>query len=102
MFAMFKQFFATLTSLFSATEKLASAANHAASFVEGEAAGFNERTSLSRLQDLKKLRSQYSVEDQLLAAQEAVARRNLDKQIDELAREAAVSKAPAKAAKTTE
>ena len=99
---MFKQFFATLTSLFSATEKLASAANHAASFVEGEAAGFNERTSLSRLQDLKKLRSQYSVEDQLLAAQEAVARRNLDKQIDELAREAAVSKAPAKAAKTTE
>lgn len=95
MFAMFKQFFATLTSLFSATEKLASAANHAASFVEGEAAGFNERTSLSRLQDLKKLRSQYSVEDQLLAAQEAVARRNLDKQIDELAREAAVSKAPA-------
>lgn len=95
MFAALRMFFATLTSLFSATEKLASAANHAASFVEGEAAGFNERTSLSRLQDLKKLRSQYSVEDQQLAAQEAVARRNLDKTVEELARETA----PAKAAK---
>lgn len=87
MFAMIRQFFAMFTSLFSAGEKLASAANHAASFVEGEAAGFNERTSLARTQELKKLRSNYSVEDQALAAQEAIARRNLDKQLDAIAAE---------------
>jgi len=87
MFAMIRQFFAMFSSLFSAGEKLANAANHAASFVEGEAAGFNERTSLARTQELKKLRSNYSVEDQALAAQEAIARRNLDKQLDALAAE---------------
>lgn len=97
MFAMIRQFFAMFTSLFSAGEKLASAANHAASFVEGEAAGFNERTSLARTQELKKLRSNYSVEDQALAAQEAIARRNLDKQLDAIAAE--TSTKPSKEAK---
>lgn len=78
MFAAFRMFFATLASLFSATEKLANAANHAASFVEGEAAHFNEKTELSRLQELKKLRSHYSVEDIDMARTEAAARKQLD------------------------
>lgn len=78
MFAAFRMFFATLASLFSATEKLANAANHAASFVEGEAAHFNEKTSLSRLQELKQLRSAYSVEDINMARTEAAARKQLD------------------------
>ena len=99
MFAMIRQFFAMFTSLFSAGEKLASAANHAASFVEGEAAGFNERTSLARTQELKKLRSNYSVEDQQLAAQEAIARRNLDKQLDAIAAETSAKPASTKEAK---
>lgn len=85
MFAAFRMFFATLTALFSATEKLANAANHSAAFVEGEAAGFNERTSLTRVQELKRLRSQFSIEDQQLAVEEAAARRNLDKTVQEAA-----------------
>ncbi len=79
MFAAFRMFFATLASLFSATEKLASAANHAASFVEGEAAHFNDKTSLARLQEIKKMRSAYTIEDQEMAAKERLAAKQLDK-----------------------
>lgn len=83
MFAMIRQFFAMFASLFSAGEKLANAANHAASFVEGEAAGFNERTSLARSQELKKLRAGYTVEDRELAAADAISARELDKTLAE-------------------
>lgn len=79
MFAMFRHFFAMISSLFIAGEKLANAGVHAASFVEGEAAGFNERTELARMQELKKLRSLYSKEDYVMAAEEALARSNSSK-----------------------
>jgi hypothetical protein len=82
MFAMFRQFFSMFAALFSAGSRLANAADHAAAFVEGEAAGFNERTSLARVQELKKMRSQYTQEDYRLAAEEAQARRNFDKSVD--------------------
>lgn len=79
MFAAFRMFFATLTSLFSATEKLASAANHAAAFVEGEAKHFNDKTSLARVQEIKKMQSAYSVEDMAMVQQEREAAKLLDK-----------------------
>lgn len=63
MFAMFRNLFAAAAALFSATEKLANAANHGAAFVEGEAAGFNERTALARAQELKRMRAAYDIED---------------------------------------
>lgn len=85
MFAMIRQFFAMFSSLFSAGEKLANGLNHAASFVEGEAAGFNERTSLARSQELKKLRSMYTIEDRELAAADAISARDLDKTLRETA-----------------
>jgi hypothetical protein len=85
MFAMIRQFFAMFSSLFSAGEKLANGLNHAASFVEGEAAGFNERTSLARSQELKKLRAMYTVEDRELAAADAISARDLDKTLRETA-----------------
>lgn len=81
MFAMLRNFFAMFATLFSAGNKLANAADHAASFVEGEAAGFAERTALTRQQDLKALRSKYTIEDRMAAAQEAIATRNSDKVI---------------------
>ncbi|TKW65211.1 MAG: hypothetical protein DI616_15905 [Paracoccus denitrificans] len=77
MFAMLRNFFAMFATLFEAGNKLANAANEAASFVEGEAAGFNERTSLARAQDLKKLRSQYKIEDRRMAAEEIHSERAL-------------------------
>jgi len=85
MFAMLRQFFAMFANLFEAGAKLSNAANHAASFVEGEAAGFNERTSLERVQQLKKMRSAYSIEDHKLAAEEALSLKNLDVKLRETA-----------------
>lgn len=85
MFAMLRNFFAMFATLFEAGNKLANAANHASSFVEGEAAGFNERTSLARAQDLKKLRSQYSIEDRRMAAEEAQSVADLNKHLEKLA-----------------
>lgn len=84
MFAAFRMFFATLASLFSATEKLANAANHAASFVEGEAAHFNDKTSLARVQEIKRVRSLYSQEDHAMAIEEAASRKKLDKAVSEV------------------
>lgn len=85
MFAMFRMFFAMFANLFEAGSKLANAANHAASFVEGEASGFNEKTSLVRSQELKAMRSKYSIEDRQLAAAEAISARDLNKQLESLA-----------------
>lgn len=79
MFAMFRNLFAAFAALFSAAGRLANAADHAAAFVEGEASGFNERTSLQRIQELKKLRSQFTVEDYRMVAEEAAAAKSLDK-----------------------
>lgn len=93
MFAMFKNFFAMFATLFEAGNKLANAGNHAASYVEGEAAAFNERASLQRMQDLKALRSKFTVEDQAMAAQEALAVRDLNRTL-----EAAAEAKPAQAA----
>ena len=76
MFAMFRHFFSMISSLFIAGEKLANAGVYAATFVEGEAAGFNERTELARMQELKKLRSMYTKDDFIMAAEEALARSN--------------------------
>lgn len=84
MFAMFRMFFAMFANLFEAGSKLANAANHAASFVEGESAGFNERTSLVRTQELKAMRSKYSIEDRKLAAEEALSVRDLNKTLEDL------------------
>lgn len=91
MFAMLRNFFAMFATLFSAGNKLANAADHAASFVEGEAAGFAERTALTRQQDLKALRSKYTIEDRIAAAQEAIATRDSTKIIDALEAEATSS-----------
>lgn len=79
MFAMLRNFFAMFATLFEAGNKLANAANHGASFVEGEAEGFAERTSLSRAQEMKKLRSKYSIEDRRMAAEEIQSQRALDR-----------------------
>lgn len=72
MFAAFRMFFATLASLFSATEKLANAANHAASFVEGESAHFANKANLARVQDIKRINAAFSMEDLEIAAAERV------------------------------
>lgn len=85
MFAMIRMFFAMFTNLFEAGGKIANAANHAASFVEGEAAGFNEKTSLVRSQELKELRSKYTIEDRKLAAAEAISARDLNRSLEAIA-----------------
>lgn len=99
MFAMFRQFFAMFASLFSAMNRLANAGDQLAAFAEGEAAGFNERTSLQRVQELKKLRSQYTQEDYQMAAEEALARRDYDKTNQELANSKPVAAAKVKEVK---
>lgn len=63
MFAAIRMFFATLASLFSATQKLAASADHMASFVEGEAMHFNNKTTLVRVQEIKRLQEGYKSED---------------------------------------
>lgn len=63
MFATVKMFFATLTTLFSATNKLANALNHGAEWAEGEAAGFNEIKALERAQVLAERLAEFSEED---------------------------------------
>lgn len=84
MFAMFRNFFAMFATLFQAGNRLANAANSAAGFVEGEAAGFEERTALVRQQELKALRSKYTIEDRIAAAEEATALHKSDRIIDAL------------------
>lgn len=95
MFAMLRNFFAMFATLFEAGNKLANAANHASSFVEGEAAGFNERTSLARAQDMKALRSKYSIEDRRMAAEEAQSVADLNKHLEHLANTGKTDKAAA-------
>lgn len=70
MIAAFRMFFATLASLFSATQKVAASMDHMASFVEGEALHFNNKATLVRLQDIKRVQAGYSEEDHQLAQAE--------------------------------
>lgn len=79
MFAALRMFFATLASLFSATQKLASAADNMASFVEGEAAHFNNKTTLVRVQEIRRLQAGYSAEDHQMALDEAKRQQELGK-----------------------
>lgn len=85
MFKMFNQFFAMFASLFSAGNRLASAADHAAAFVEGEAAAFNERAGLERVAKLRELRSTSKQEDYKFLAEEAIAQRNYDDTMSRIA-----------------
>jgi hypothetical protein len=79
MFAAFRMFFATLASLFSATQKLAASADHMASFVEGEAQHFNNKTTLVRVQEIKRLQSGYAQEDHDAALAEKARQSDLGK-----------------------
>lgn len=79
MFAAIRMFFATLTSLFSATQKLAASADHMASFVEGEALHFNNKTTLVRIQEIKRIEGSYAAEDHALAKEEQARQADLGK-----------------------
>lgn len=79
MFAAFRQFFATLASLFSATQKLAASADHMASFVEGEALHFNNKATLVRVQEIKRVQAGYNEEDHALAQAEQARQADLGK-----------------------
>ena len=79
MFAAFRMFFATLTSMFSATQKLAASADHMASFVEGEALHFNNKTQLARVQEIRRLQDGYTQEDHEMAQRERVRQQEAGK-----------------------
>lgn len=79
MFAAFRMFFATLASLFSATQKIAASADHMASFVEGEALHFNNKATLVRVQEIKRVQAGYNEEDHNLAQAEAQRQADLGK-----------------------
>lgn len=79
MFAAFRMFFATLASLFSATQKLAASADHMASFVEGEAQHFNNKTTLVRVQEIKRLQEGYKAEDHEAARAEKARQAEIGK-----------------------
>lgn len=70
MIAAFRMFFATLASLFSATQKVAASMDHMASFVEGEALHFNNKATLVRIQDIKRVQAGYQDEDHAAALAE--------------------------------
>lgn len=79
MFAAIRMFFATLASLFSATQKIAASADHMASFVEGEAMHFNNKTTLVRVQEIKRLQEGFNVEDHQAAQAEQTRQQELGK-----------------------
>lgn len=79
MFAAIRMFFATLASLFSATQKLAASADHMASFVEGEAMHFNNKTTLVRVQEIKRLQEGFNQEDHAAALNEQTRQAELGK-----------------------
>lgn len=79
MFAAIRMFFATLASLFSATQKLAASADHMASFVEGEAMHFNNKTTLVRVQEIKRLQEGFNQEDHAAALNEQERQQALGK-----------------------
>lgn len=79
MFNAIRMFFATLASLFSATQKLAASADHMASFVEGEAMHFNNKTTLVRVQEIKRLQEGYKAEDHAAALDEQQRQAELGK-----------------------
>lgn len=57
MFNMFKQLFAAITLFFVATEKLASASNHLATWADESAASFSDEARIERQKKLAKLKA---------------------------------------------
>ena len=55
MFAMFRQFFATITLFFIATEKIASASNHLATWADESAGAFADEARITRATKLSTL-----------------------------------------------
>lgn len=90
-FAMMAQAFLMLTNLFTAGTKLSNAAVHTASYVEGAAAGFNERTSLERLEVLDAMRNKYDLASRVRAAENAVSAATLESQLAALKAESAAA-----------
>lgn len=64
MFAMFKQLFVSITLFFLATEKIASAANHLATWGDETAAAFADEARIERQKKLAKLKSELKVAEQ--------------------------------------
>ena len=57
MFNMFKQLFSAITLFFVATEKLASASNHLATWADESAAAFSDEARIERQKKLAKLKA---------------------------------------------
>ena len=57
MFNMFKQLFSAITLFFVATEKLASASNHLATWADETAAAFSDEARIERQKKLAKLKA---------------------------------------------
>lgn len=58
MFAMFKQLFSAITLFFVATEKLASASNHLATWADETSAAFADEARIERQKKLANLRAE--------------------------------------------
>jgi hypothetical protein len=80
-FAMFAQFFLMLTNLFTAGTKLSNAAVSTASYVEGAAEGFNEKTSLERQDVMDSMRAQYAIKSRIRKAEDAISVKQLENQL---------------------
>ena len=72
-FAMFAQLFLMLTNLFAAGTKLSNAAVSTASYVEGAAAAFDERTSAEREDNMASLRAKYAINSRIREAEDAAS-----------------------------
>ena len=57
MFNMFKQLFSAITLFFVATEKIASASNHLATWADETAAAFSDEARIERQKKLAKLKA---------------------------------------------
>ena len=77
-FAMFAQLFLMLTNLFAAGTKLSNAAVSTASYVEGAAAAFDERTSAEREDNMQSLRSKYAINSRIRQAEDAASIKELE------------------------
>lgn len=70
-FAMMAQLFLMFTNLFTAGTKLSNAAVSTASYVESAAAGFDERTSMIRNEELESMRATFAVKSRIRQAEDA-------------------------------
>ena len=83
-FAMVAQFFLMLTNLFTAGTKLSNAAVSSASYVEGAAAAFDERTSAEREDHMASLRSKYAINSRIRQAEDAASVAELEAKLANL------------------